>query len=108
MLSEHVVSSDDAILDLLRDRGPMSVSELALAMDVTATAVRQRLNRLMGQGYIERTAVKVGRGRPSHRYLLTAKGHRKTGSNLGDLAIAAWEDRRTFLKLHDLPISLLN
>lgn len=63
-------------------------------MQVTATAVRQRLARLMAEGLIERAATKAPRGRPSHRYSLTEKGIRKTGSNFADLAIALWKEVR--------------
>ncbi len=90
----EIISSDVAILDLLRKRDAMTVSELADMMGVTATAVRQRLNRLMAQGMIDRLSAKAGRGRPSHRYLLTDKGRRKTGSNFADLAIALWQEIR--------------
>jgi len=79
---------------LLRRRGPMSVSELADATDVTATAVRQRLTRLMGQGLIQREATRAGRGRPSHRYSLSEKARRQAGTNYADLAIMLWEQIR--------------
>ncbi|HIN94988.1 MAG TPA: ArsR family transcriptional regulator [Planctomycetes bacterium] len=89
-----LVPSDVAILDLLRKQ-QMTVAQLSAAMQVTATAVRQRLNRLLAQQYITRTAVKAGRGRPSHRYLLTSKGERQTGANFADLAIALWQEIRS-------------
>ena len=89
-----MVASDTALLDLLRKCETMTVAELAGAMGVTATAVRQRLNRLLGQGYIERSATSEGRGRPSHHYGLTLMGRRKTGSNFADLAIALWQEIR--------------
>ncbi len=47
-------TSDREIVDLLRQEGPMSVAQLAGATGVTATAVRQRLSRLMGQGHVGR------------------------------------------------------
>ncbi len=106
-MKEDFISSDLAILDLLRKRTTMTVSELAGSMQVTATAVRQRLNRLLAHGYIERTALKRGRGRPIHRYGLTDKGLRKAGSNFVDLSIALWQEvcgiedpdvRREFLR----------
>ena len=87
-------TSDLAILDLLRKVGGMSVSELTAATRVTPTAVRQRLNRLMGQGLIDRQVSRVGRGRPSHRYLLTEKGRRQSGTNFIDLAMALWNEVR--------------
>ena len=93
-MSENILATDVAILDLLRKRDAMTVSELAAALDVTATAVRQRLGRLMAHEYLERSTTKAGRGRPSHWYVLTAKGRRKTGANFADLAIALWQEIR--------------
>jgi predicted ArsR family transcriptional regulator len=88
-------SSDVGMLDLLRRSGALGVNELAAAMQVTPTAVRQRLVRLMGQGLIERRLARAGRGRPSHRYTLTEKGRRQTGANFVDLAMALWHEVRT-------------
>ena len=88
------VESDIDLLELLRKQGPLTVSQMETLMGVTATAVRQRLNRLLANRYIEREAIVRGRGRPSHRYLLTTKGRRKTGENFGDLSIALWEEIR--------------
>ncbi len=94
-MSETTVgTSDVGILDLLRKLGPLSVLRLAELTQVTATAVRQRLVRLMAQGMIERGAEKQRRGRPSHRYTLTEKGRRQTGANFVDLAIALWHEIR--------------
>lgn len=90
-------SSDVAILDMLRRVESLGVPEMAEAMGVTATAVRQRLNRLMGQGLIERTAKRnesASRGRPGHVYSLTQRGRRKTGANFADLAFALWKEIR--------------
>jgi predicted ArsR family transcriptional regulator len=63
-------------------------------MHVTATAVRQRLVRLLKQGDIERNAERITRGRPVHRYGLTEKGRRRSGANFADLAIALWHEIR--------------
>lgn len=87
--------SDAAVADLLREHGEMTISSLAVQMEVTATAVRQRLNRLMDNGLVQRKAVTEGRGRPSHRYSLTSKGRRQAGANFGDLALALWEEIRS-------------
>ncbi|MBN01642.1 MAG: transcriptional regulator [Planctomycetaceae bacterium] len=95
MNERDLVPSDVTILDLLRKRRWMSVSDFRDALGVTATAVRQRLTRLMAQGYVRREAIEsAGRGRPSHRYELTTEGRRKTGANFGDLAIALWQEMR--------------
>ena len=88
-------TSDSDFLDLLRAIGPLSVAELAVAMEVTPTAVRQRLTRMMGQGVLQREAQRKGRGRPLHRYTLTDKGLRLTGSNFTDLAMTLWSEIRS-------------
>ena len=87
-------SSDVALLDLLRKHGSLSVAQLKAAMQVTATAVRQRLVRLLARGDIERHAERMSRGRPLHRYALTEKGRRRAGSNFADLARALWQEIR--------------
>lgn len=88
-------TSDARLLDLLRQQGAMSIADLAGATTVTATAVRQRLTRLMAQGLIERETTRAARGRPSHRYSLTEKARRQAGNNYGDLAIMLWEEIRS-------------
>src|SRR5690554_3667314 len=92
---EQLPSADRAILDLLRERDRMTVADLGAALEVTATAVRQRLGRLMAMGLIERAATSAGRGRPSHYYRLTAAGRRTSGENFADLAVALWEEVRS-------------
>jgi len=98
-MSTETNTSDIGLLDILRKSGPCSVAQLATAMEVTATAVRQRLTRLLAQGDIERTTERAvdgiaARGRPVHRYGLTEKGRRRAGANFADLAIALWEEIR--------------
>lgn len=88
-------TSDARLLDLLKEQGAMSIAALAEATSVTATAVRQRLTRLMAQGLIERETARAGRGRPSHRYSLSEKARRQAGNNYGDLAIMLWEEIRS-------------
>jgi DeoR family transcriptional regulator, suf operon transcriptional repressor len=93
-MSTETTTSDVGLLDILRKSGPASVAQLATAMDVTATAVRQRLVRLLAQGDIERAAERTSRGRPVHRYGLTEKGRRRAGANFADLATALWDEMR--------------
>ena len=93
-------SSDQALLDLLRKHGPLSVTQLKADMHVTATAVRQRLVRLLKQGDIERNAERISRGRPVHRYALTEKGRRRSGANFADLAVALWHEIREIKDSH--------
>jgi DeoR family transcriptional regulator, suf operon transcriptional repressor len=91
-MSIQAPTSDAGLLDLLRITGPLGVTELADAMEVTPTAVRQRLMRLMARKAIERDATRHGRGRPRHRYWLTDNGLRMTGSNFTDLAMTLWRE----------------
>lgn len=90
-----VTDSDDALLNLLRKQGEMGISQLVDELGVTATAVRQRLGRLMDEGLISREeVVRSGRGRPSHRYQLTEKGRRSGGNNYADLVDVLWAEIR--------------
>jgi predicted ArsR family transcriptional regulator len=87
--------ADGGVIGVLRLRGPLRVAELAAETHVTPTAVRQRLHRLMAEGLVERRVERVGRGRPSHRYSLTAEGLRSSGTNYADLAVALWLEIRS-------------
>jgi predicted ArsR family transcriptional regulator len=93
-LAMYTETSDGGLLSLLRQHGPSSIAELISAMGVTATAVRQRLVRLMADGLIERQTSKPPRGRPCHKYSLTEKARRQAGSNFSDLTIALWQEVR--------------
>jgi predicted ArsR family transcriptional regulator len=85
-------TSDKAVLDFLRREGAVTIGALVAEMGVTATAVRQRLQRLMADGLIQRQAERKGRGRPNHRYSLTEKGERAAGTNFGDMASVLWDE----------------
>lgn len=92
-MSTVTEQSDALLLDHLR-MAPAGIAELAQSLQVTATAVRQRLNRLMGQGLVERQLHRAGRGRPKHHYQLTEKARRQAGSNFADLAMVLWREIR--------------
>jgi len=93
--------SDTELIELLRKDGPLSVSQIASARKVTATAVRQRLDRLIAEGLIRKDRNDAnGRGRPSHRYELTEKAQHQVsnnfgGNNFGDLATILWGEIRS-------------
>ena len=87
-------ASDAAVVDLLRLRESMEIGDLARSLSVTATAVRQRLDRLMRGGLVERSTVSKPRGRPSHAYSLTEAGRRLGGDNFRDLALVLWREIR--------------
>jgi predicted ArsR family transcriptional regulator len=85
-------TSDQQLLDVIRRHGAVTISTLISEMGVTATAVRQRVQRLMADGLIQRHAENKGRGRPNHRYSLTEKGERSAGNNFADMASVLWEE----------------
>src|SRR5262245_34303693 len=85
-MNTHTEASDKAMLDFMRREGAVTIAALVSQMGVTATAVRQRLQRLTEAGMIERHTERKGRGRPNHRYSLTEKGERSAGTNFADMA----------------------
>lgn len=88
-------TTDEVVLNLLRKRGSVSISDLVDELGVTATAVRQRLSRLMEAGLVDREeVVRESRGRPRHRYLLTDKGRQSAGNNYADLVGVLWAEIR--------------
>ncbi|MGQ9563773.1 MAG: helix-turn-helix transcriptional regulator [Thermogutta sp.] len=87
--------TDLDILDYLRTLGPMSVAELAKRFEVTPTAIRQRLGRLLAEGVISRQLSREGRGRPHYAYVITSKGEQSLGSNYAELAVALWRAIQT-------------
>ncbi len=88
--AEHLRPIDQAVLDLLRQQQGLTVHELIDRLDVTATAVRQRLERLEQVGLIEKRKEGVGRGRPQFRYFLSPVGLRYASASYADLALALW------------------
>lgn len=84
-------TSDRKLLEQMRAT-PRTIAELIETMGVTATAVRQRVDRLMAVGLIRREEFRMGRGRPLSKYSLTIDGHKALGHKLGELVIALWEE----------------
>jgi predicted ArsR family transcriptional regulator len=85
-------SSDRPLLDLIRREGPVTVSDMADRLGVTATAIRNRLTRLIGSGLVVRKTEPGGRGRPRHTYQASVEAHKKLGQNYADLAVVLWEE----------------
>jgi len=87
--------SDRNILDYMRRHGASTISDLMEFAGVTATAIRQRVNRLMEQGLVlQGLAEARGRGRPTHCYSLSPSGERASGDNFQDLATVLWSEIR--------------
>lgn len=90
--SSEIRSVDRELLTALRKQGAMSTSQMTEFLGVTATAVRQRVERLLGADQIAREKVASGRGRPSYRYRLTSFGRQTAGANPALLADAMWTE----------------
>jgi DeoR family suf operon transcriptional repressor len=84
-------TADADLLNLLADAGPLAISAIGQHLEVTRTAVHERLLRLMGEGLVNRELVRGGRGRPSYRYLLSPKARKLSGNNFADLAAVLWQ-----------------
>lgn len=87
-----VEQGDEHFLQQMHRLGHCSIQEMCDAAHVTATAVRQRLNRLQSLGLVTRETVRRGRGRPHHAYVLTELGLRQLGDNYSELALLLWKE----------------
>lgn len=87
-----VEEGDEQFLQQLHQAGGGTVQELCDTAGVTATAIRQRLTRLQGMGFVERQTVRSGRGRPHHAYRVTDAGRQQLGDNYAELALLLWDE----------------
>jgi predicted ArsR family transcriptional regulator len=88
----NIEQSDAQFLQQMHGLGNCSIQDLCRAAHVTATAVRQRLARLQSQGLVSRQAVRQGRGRPHHAYVVTNAGLKLLGDNYAELALLLWNE----------------
>ena len=65
-----------ALLETLKRRGEARVDDLADALGVTVSAVRQHLAALEADGWVRHREVRAGPGRPYHLYCLSEQGDR--------------------------------
>ena len=95
---QELRSVDRDLLVAMRSGDAFDISDLTASLGVTATAVRQRIERLLDRGLLHREKVVAGRGRPTYKYVMTPEGHRCAGANPADLADAMW---RTIVGIED-------
>lgn len=67
----------DAILKLLKTRGPQVAKVLARHLGVTAEGVRQHLAKLRAAGLVSHRDAARGVGRPKRTWRLSERGHRR-------------------------------
>lgn len=78
----ELASSQEAILQRLKNRGPQSVKILASQLGMTTMGVRQHLAELQARDLVQKTdETRQTRGRPVHYWKLSAQGHRHFPDN---------------------------
>lgn len=80
------------ILEYLQRHGSATIKELEELLGVTTTAVRQHLNTLQADGYVERRRVVTGVGRPHHAYSMTNQAHELFACHCDDLALTLLQE----------------
>lgn len=83
---------DRDLLIAVRRLGAAGIGDLTQSLGVTATAIRQRIDRLYADGLLDREKIVAGRGRPTYRYRLTMDGQTAAGAKTSDLATALWQE----------------
>lgn len=79
-------STRTAIVDVLKRRGEARAEELALAVGVTVSAMRQHLMGLAAEGLVSHREERSGPGRPKHVYSLTAAAESRFPKTYDELA----------------------
>ena len=72
-LNNSVGSARGRVVSLLRAHGGLGADELAAELGVSKQCVRKHLDVLERDGYVAHAPERKERGRPAHRYRLTAK-----------------------------------
>ncbi len=80
------------ILEYLQRNGSGAIKELEEHLGVTTTAVRQQLQVLQANGYVERKSVHAGVGRPHHEYSLTPNAQELFSCHSDELALTLLEE----------------
>jgi predicted ArsR family transcriptional regulator len=80
------------VIEYIKRNGSATIKELEELLGVTTNAVRQHLQALQADGYVERTRVNVGVGRPHHAYSISGKAHELFACHCDDLALTLLEE----------------
>jgi predicted ArsR family transcriptional regulator len=80
------------IIEYLQRHHSASIKALEEYLGVTTTAVRQHLQALQAEGYIDRSTVSSGVGRPHHAYVLTSASRSLFDCHCDDLALTMLEE----------------
>jgi len=80
------------VIEYIKRNGSATIRELEELLGVTTNAVRQHLQSLQADGYVERRQVNSGVGRPHHAYSISAKAHDLFACHCDDLALTLLEE----------------
>src|SRR4051794_35683908 len=80
------------VIEFIKRNGSATIKELEELLGVTTNAVRQHLQALQADGYVERRQVNAGVGRPHHIYLISAKANELFACHCDDLALTLLEE----------------
>jgi len=80
------------VIEYIKRNGSATIKELEDLLGVTTNAVRQHLQALQADGYIERRQVNTGVGRPHHAYSISEKAHELFACHCDDLALTLLEE----------------
>lgn len=82
----------DRVLAVISERGPISATDIATQLGLTATGVRRHLDQLADEGAVASRAPhqgKRGRGRPAREWVVGDSGHEHLGTDYDELATEA-------------------
>ncbi len=80
------------VIEYMKRNGSVTIKELEDLLGVTTNAVRQHLQSLQADGYVERRQVNIGVGRPHHAYSISAKADDLFACHCDDLALTLLEE----------------
>ncbi|RXJ01820.1 transcriptional regulator [Anaerobacillus alkaliphilus] len=86
------VSTRDQILGLLKVNKQLTVSEMAVELNITEMAVRRHLNTLERDNIIDTLLVRQAMGRPTNMYYLTKAGQEMFPRNYAPLTVDLLRD----------------
>ena len=83
----QLVSTREQVIQILRVKGPLTAADLVGLLGITLTAVRQHLDRLEAEGWVDVIGLRRGRGRPRKVYALTSRADRLFPHSYDSLAL---------------------
>mgnify|MGYP000088299861 CR=1 FL=1 len=88
------MNTAEQTLFLLKTRGPQTAQQLAVLLGLTSMGARRQLEAAAEKGLASYEDVSDKAGRPSRRWMLTAKGHARFPDRHADLTLNLIEQAR--------------